>query len=209
MNRRSFLKTSGISLASLAALCLGCGSSNSTPAAAASTNANEGAKKVIDTVNGKKILIAYYSWGGNTKAVAEEIHKQVGCDFIPITPVTPYPEDYNATVDQAKLEQQGNARPAIKANVPNMEQYDIVFIGYPNWWGSYPMLVATFVESYNFDNKVVLPFFTHGGGGIQRCESDLRKLLPNAQFGSSLCLSGSNASSCQGDVAAWLKKEGF
>ena len=209
MNRRDFLKATGISLAGLAAMCLGCGSSNATSASAATVTTNEGAQQVMDTKNGKKILIAYYSWSGNTKALAEEIHKQVGGDLVPIVPNTPYSETYAVTVAKAKQEQLSNARPAIKTAIPNVEQYDMVLLGYPNWWGSYPMMIATFAEKHNLNGKTIAPFFTHGGGGEQRCVSDLRKLLPKADVKEGLCLAGSSARGAQGEVSAWLKKLGM
>lgn len=209
MNRRDFLKATGISLAGLAAMCLGCGSSSATSAPAAVVTTNEGAKQVMDTKNGKKILIAYYSWSGNTKALAEEIHKQVGGDLYPIVPSTPYSETYAVTVAKAKQEQLSNARPAIKTMIPNVDQYDMVLLGYPNWWGSYPMMIATFAEKHNLDGKKIAPFFTHGGGGEQRCVSDLRKLLPKADVKEGLCVGGNSARSSQGEVSAWLKKLGI
>lgn len=132
--------------------------------------------------NGKKILVAYFSWSGNTKAVTEEIHKQVGGDIVEIVPATPYSETYSVTVAKAKAEQVANARPAISTKIADFDKYDVVFLGYPNWWGSVPMPVATFVETYKLDGKTVAPFFTHGGGGEQRCLSDLQKLAPNAKF---------------------------
>ena len=209
MNRRDFLKATGISLAGLAAMCLGCGSSSATSAPTAVASTNEGEKKVMDTKNGKKVLIAYYSWSGNTKALAEEIHKQVGGDLIPIVPSIPYSETYAVTVAKAKQEQLSNARPAIKTTIPNVEQYDMVLLGYPNWWGSYPMMIATFAEKHNLDGKKIAPFFTHGGGGEQRCISDLRKLLPKADVKEGLCVGGNSARSSQGEVSAWLKKLGI
>ena len=209
MNRRDFLKATGISLAGLAAMCMGCGSTSATSAPVAAVTTNEGAKQVMDTKNGKKILIAYYSWSGNTKALAEEIHKQVGGDLYPIVPSTPYSETYAVTVAKAKQEQLSNARPAIKTMIPNVDQYDMVLLGYPNWWGSYPMMIATFAEKYNVDGKKFAPFFTHGGGGEQRCASDLRRLLPKADIQESLCLSGNSARSAQGEVSTWLKKLGM
>lgn len=209
MNRRDFLKATGISLAGLAAMCMGCGSTSATSAPAAAVTTNEGAKQVMDTKNGKKILIAYYSWSGNTKALAEEIHKQVGGDLYPIVPNTPYSETYAVTVAKAKQEQLSNARPAIKTMIPNVDQYDMVLLGYPNWWGSYPMMIATFAEKHNLDGKKVAPFFTHGGGGEQRCVSDLRKLLPKADVKEGLCVGGNSARSSQGEVGAWLKKIGI
>ncbi|WP_299447317.1 flavodoxin [uncultured Phascolarctobacterium sp.] len=210
MNRRDFLKTTGFSLAGLAAMCMGCGSGSATSAPAANnTTNNEGAGQAMNKQNGKKVLIAYYSWSGNTKAVAEEIHKQIGGDLQAIVPVTPYSETYAVTVAKAKQEQLSNARPAIKTQIPNIDEYDTVLLGYPNWWGSYPMLIATFAENNKLDGKTIAPFYTHGGGGEQRCSSDLRKLLPKANIQEGLCLSGSSARSAQGEVSAWLKSLGF
>lgn len=210
MNRRDFLKTTGFSLAGLAAMCMGCGSGNATSAPAANnTTNNEGAGQTMDKQNGKKVLIAYYSWSGNTKAVAEEIHKQIGGDLQAIVPVTPYSETYAVTVAKAKQEQLGNSRPAIKTQIANIDGYDTILLGYPNWWGSYPMLIATFAENHKLNGKTIAPFYTHGGGGEQRCSSDLRKLLPQAKIQEGLCLSGSSARSAQSEVSAWLKKLGF
>lgn len=206
MNRRDFLKLAGISLLSLAALTLGCGNDNTakadTPAPKVKQSTNEGASQNMN--NGKKILVAYFSWSGNTKTVAEEIHKQVGGDIVEIVPATPYSETYSVTVAKAKAEQAANARPAISTKIADFEKYDVVFLGYPNWWGSFPMPVATFAETYKLDGKTVAPFFTHGGGGEQRCLSDLQKLTPNAKFTQDLVLSGSSAKNAQGQIKSWL-----
>ena len=142
MNRRDFLKMTGIGLLSLAALTLGCGANatakQDAPAPEVKQATNEGASQTMSK-NGKKILVAYFSWSGNTKAVAEEIHKQVGGDIVEIVPATPYSETYSVTVAKAKAEQAANARPAISTKIADCDKYDIVFLGYPNWWGSYPM----------------------------------------------------------------------
>lgn len=207
MNRRDFLKTAGIGLLSLTALTMGCGSSNAAkqdaPAPEVKQSANEGASQNMSN-NGKKILVAYFSWSGNTKAVAEEIHKQVGGDIVEIVPATPYSETYSVTVAKAKAEQAANARPAISTKIADFDKYDVVFLGYPNWWGSYPMPVATFVDTYKLDGKTVAPFFTHGGGGEQRCLSDLQKLTPNAKFTQDLVLSGSSAKNSQSQIKSWV-----
>lgn len=206
MNRRDFLKLAGISLLSLATLTLGCSNDNTakadTPATKVKQSTNEGASQNMN--NGKKILVAYFSWSGNTKAVAEEIHKQVGGDIVEIVSATPYSETYSVTVAKAKAEQAANARPAISTKIADFDKYDVVFLGYPNWWGSFPMPVATFVETYKLDGKTVAPFFTHGGGGEQRCLSDLQKLTPNAKFTQDLVLSGSSAKNAQGQIKSWL-----
>lgn len=206
MKRRDFLKTTGSAILGLAALTLGCGAASTAtqpaPAQAAQASTNEGASQNMNT--SKKVLIAYFSYSGNTKAVAEEIHKQIGGDLIEIVPATPYSETYNVCVAKAKAEQVANARPAISTKIADFEQYDTVYLGYPNWWGSMPMPVATFIETYKLDGKKVAPFFTHGGGGVQRCMSDLQKLAPNAKFTQYLCLSGSSAKTAQDEIKNWI-----
>ena len=111
-----------------------------------------------------KILIAYFSWGGNTEGIAEEIRRQTGADLFEITMVNPYSSDYNTVLDEAQRDQKAQARPELASHVENMEQYDTIMIGYPNWWASIPMPVASFLEEYDFSGKTILPFCSHGGG---------------------------------------------
>jgi flavodoxin len=105
----------------------------------------------------QKILVAYFSWGGNTRQMATQIQQQTGGDLFEIKTVKPYPGDYNECIDIAKKEQQANARPALVDAVKNWTDYDVVFIGYPNWWGTMPQALFTFLEAYDFSGKQLFP----------------------------------------------------
>ena len=112
-----------------------------------------------------KILVAYFSWSGNTQYVAEQIAKQTGGTLFRIEPVKPYvkpyPTEYTPCTEVAKKEKEDNARPAIKNKVEDWDSYDTVFIGCPVWWWTAPMIINTFTESYDFKGKTVIPFCTY------------------------------------------------
>ena len=153
----------------------------------------------------KKVLIVYYSWGGNTRAVAEQIKEQTGADLFEIVPTEAYPKDYNACVEQAKKEIRENYKPALKSKVKDFSQYDFIFVGSPNWWSTIAPPVATFLTSYNFEGKTIAPFITHGGGGMARCESDMKKLCPKAKFTKGLAVYG-RSSGAKKEVTEWLQE---
>lgn len=153
----------------------------------------------------QKSLTVYFSRSGHTKAVAEDIHKKMGGDLVEIEVVDAYPEEYEATVDRAKKEQQQNARPAVKTRIPNLEEYDVIFLGYPNWWSSMPMPVYTFIEENKLDGKTIAPFVTHGGGGLGHSITDLKKLAPNSKVLKPFSVSGNSAKHAENDVAKWLE----
>ena len=152
-----------------------------------------------------KILIAYFSWGGNTKGVAEEIRRQTGADLFEITMVNPYSSDYNTVLDEAQRDQKAQARPELASHVENMEQYDTIMIGYPNWWASIPMPVASFLEEYDFSSKTILPFCSHGGGRFGQSLTAIAKLVPDAAMGEALSVHYSGGSELPDDVAEWLE----
>ncbi|MDR1740349.1 MAG: flavodoxin [Synergistaceae bacterium] len=145
-------------------------------------------------------LVAYFSWSGSVKALAERIHEEVGGDIFEIAPVEPYPTDYNACIDVAKKEQEAHARPALSACVEDIGRYGVVFLGYPNWWSSIPMPVASFLEGYDFTGKTIAPFCSHGGGGVGRSLSAIAKLAPHAVLTKALVVHDGGAA----DVSAWL-----
>lgn len=174
--------------------------------------------------DGKNILVAYFSRAdenynvgtidkGNTQIVAEYIASEVGADSFHIETVTPYPADYDGCCDVAKQELADKARPELNGTVENMEQYDIVFLGYPIWWGDMPMAVYTFMDSYDFSDKVVIPFNTHEGSGESGTYSAIGSYLPNAQVLDGMAIQGKTAqefnSDTQQSVRDWLDGLGF
>jgi flavodoxin len=165
----------------------------------------------VNTVNAAekaKILVAYFSWGGNTRGIAEEIHKQAGGDIFEIELVKPYSTNYNTVLDEAQRDQRAEARPELKTHVQNMARYDVVFLGYPNWWASIPMPIASFLEEYDFSGKKIVPFCSHGGGRLGQSVSAIAKLAPKSTILEALSVHYSGGSSLRNDISAWLKKTG-
>lgn len=159
--------------------------------------------------DGGKVLIAYFSWGGNTAGIAEEIKNQTGADLFEITMVNPYSDDYNTVLDEAQRDQNEQARPELADHVENMEQYDTVILGYPNWWASIPMPVASFLEEYDFSGKTIIPFCSHGGGRFGQSLTAISKLAPDAAMGEALSIHYSGGSSMPDDVSQWLSTNGI
>ncbi len=158
---------------------------------------------------GNNMLILYFSHSGNTRKIAEQIHERIGGDIIELKTVTPYPRDYDAVVDQAQQEQQNDARPQIATEIPNLEKYDIIFIGFPNWWGTIPMPFFTLLEKYDIGDKTIIPFCTHEGSRYGRSEQDLKRLCPRARMLEGFEVRGSRAGGAQKNVDAWLHKIGL
>lgn len=152
-----------------------------------------------------KILIAYFSHSGNTGIVAKEIQKEIGGEIFQIETVEAYPQNYNTVVDIAKQEQKANMRLKLKTNVVNMDTYNIIILGYPNWWGTIPMAVFTFLEQYDFTGKIILPYCTHGGSRMGRSERDIIKTCPGADVLSGLDIYGSDVRNSKAAISVWLK----
>ncbi len=155
----------------------------------------------------ENVLIAYFSHRGenylngrivdlkrgNTEIVAQKIAERTGGNLYRIETVRDYPSGYEACTRIARQELEENARPRLINNMKDLERYDTIFLGYPNWWGTMPMAVWTFLESYDFTHKRLVPFCTHEGSGAGRSIADIRKLAPAAIVMPGMALRGGDA----------------
>jgi len=153
-----------------------------------------------------KTLVAYFSRTGNTREIANQIHEKFGGDIFKIQTVNPYPSNYNECVEQAKQELEKGYRPELKTMVKNIESYDVVFIGYPIWWGTMPMAVATFLSEYDLSGKTIVPFCTHEGSGLGRSDKDITKLCPKSTILDGIAVWGRDAKTAQNEVSERLRE---
>ena len=172
------------------------------------------------TFTDKKCLIAYFSRKGqnyvsgrivdlkigNTEVVATMIRKLTGGDMFHIESVTAYPNDYTEATEVAKNELRAKTRPKLTGQVKNMGAYDVIFLGYPNWWGTMPMPVFTFLESHDFSGKTIVPFCTHEGSGMGHSEKDIAKACPRAAVLEGIAIHGTDASSAASTVSSWIER---
>ena len=149
-------------------------------------------------------LIAYFSWSGNTEQVAQIIQQETGGDLFEIAPATAYTDDYNELLDIARQEQSDSARPELAAQVENWGRYDTVFVGYPNWWSDAPMVVYTFLESYDWTGKTLIPFNTSASGGFGRSLDNLAGSAAGATFLEGISFTERTLEDAQSEVPAWL-----
>jgi flavodoxin len=130
----------------------------------------------------EKILIVYLSRTNNTKAIAEIIHDNVGGTLVALELKTPYPENYKATVDQVAKENESGYLPPLKTTIENIQQYDLVFVGFPTWGMQLPPPMKSFLTEYNLDGKTVIPFNTNAGYGIGNSIDTIKELCPNSKI---------------------------
>ena len=199
MKKIIFAVLAAVMVISLAA----CGGNNakteatSAPTAAASGNDNSEA-----AVN---VLVAYFSATGNTRTIAEYIADSAKADIYEITPEVPYTDadlNYNSDCRANREQNDDSARPAISGTVENMEQYDTIFLGYPIWWGNAPKIIFTFLESYDFSGKTIIPFCTSGSSPIGSTTA-MQNVTPGANWLDGQRFSGGASSE---DVASWVEK---
>ena len=175
------------------------------------------------TEGGSNMLVAYFSLAGeqygvgvveegNTSIIAHMIAEQTGADLFEIKPETPYPTIYQEILDVSRQEMADNVRPAITDTVENMDAYDTIFIGYPNWWGDMPMIVYNFLESYDLSGKTIVPFCTHGGSGLSNTEATIADIT-GGTMKDGFAIPGTTAQNdrdaARSQVTQWLKDDGF
>ncbi len=146
---------------------------------------------------------------GNTGVVADMIAQATGADLFSIRTVEQYPDTYDATIDQGQQEQSDGARPELATHLENLDSYDTIFLGFPNWWGDMPMAVYTFLDEVDLSGKTVIPFVTSGGSGFSNTISTIQQMEPQATLQEGLSISGSSATGAQQQVESWLSELGL
>ena len=144
---------------------------------------------------------------GNTEIAANLLRALTGADLFRIEPVQPYSRDYNECIAQAQEDQKRDARPALKTYPESLEGYDTIYLGYPNYWGTMPMAVFTFLERFDWNGKTIRPFCTHEGSGLGRSESDIRRLCPGAKVETGVEIYGSTSAKAGPAMKKWLARE--
>ncbi len=164
------------------------------------------------------ILVAFYSRAdenyfggtykyiteGNTEKIAKMIAEKVGAELFKIEQKVPYAADYNTCIEQAKKDKNAGARPELASNLDNIEEYDEIYLGYPNYWGTMPMAVYTFLEAYDFTGKKIHPFCTHEGSGLSATENDIKNTAKGAEVLKGLAINGSSVDSAGSAIERWL-----
>ncbi|HEY5972876.1 MAG TPA: flavodoxin [Pseudoxanthomonas sp.] len=154
---------------------------------------------------GSRTLVAYFSRSGNTRVVAGLIHRALGADLFEIRPASPYPEDYLATVEQARQERDRGFEPALEAKVPNVAAYDTVYLGFPIWGDTAPPVIRSFLKAHELSGKTVIPFVTHGGYGLGSSRSVLAIHAPKALLREGFSMQADQERQTMEKVTGWLK----
>jgi len=171
---------------------------------ASDTGSKNGDKVQLLSVN-KKILVAYFSRTGSTREIAGQIQKITGGDIFEIQGVKPYPSDYEEAKTVAMQELKSGYKPPLKNKI-NIRSYDIIIIGYPIWWGTYPAPVKTFLSENDFSGKTIVPFSTHLGSGLGTSVKDIKKLCPDSTLLEGTSIWGNDTKTAQNKVTQWLRK---
>ena len=143
---------------------------------------------------------------GNTAIAACMIHKFTDGELFKIEPIQEYSKDYNECIAQAQADQWRDARPELKRYPENMDCYDTIYLGFPNYWSTMPMSVFTFLEHFDFSGKTIRPFCTHEGSGMGHSEEDIRKLCPKTDVRHGLAITGARVRQAMPEIKKWLEK---
>lgn len=165
--------------------------------------------KTATKMEGKKILVVYYSWSGNTRQMANYIKEATGADVFELVPQKAYTKDYNQCCDDAKREIKAGYKPALKAMPQDVSKYDVIFVGSPCWWSTIAPPVYTFLTSFDLSGKTIVPFMTHGGSGFGKTISDLKKYCPKSTFLDGKAIYGESIGTAQEEVNEWIKAIGL
>lgn len=141
---------------------------------------------------------------GNTEVAAHMIAKLTGADLFHIEQVHAYAKDYNECIAQAQADQKRDARPELKTYPETVAPYDVIYLGYPNYWGTMPMAVFTFLEHFDFSGKIIKPFCTHEGSGLGGSIKDIQKLCPGAKVEKGLAIRGGSVQQSEKEIAKWI-----
>lgn len=160
-------------------------------------------------LEGRKILVVYYSRTGNTRAMAEVIHATVGGDIIEIKTVNPYPAEYRATTKQAKEELESGYKPPLATKIDDMTSYDVAFVGSPCWWGTIATPMISFLSEYDLSGKTLVPFMTHKGSGLGRTMAHVRSLCPKATVKEGLAIGDGEVGPSHGQITSWVRGLGM
>ena len=198
--KNNIWKTLAAALVAVLALS-GCGEAPEKPLAE-QTNPNG-----VASSGPHKVLIAYFSHSfGNTRQIAHMIQKETGGDIFEIKPKTPYTKVHKDVVAQARKEIDAGFKPELVAMPEKLDEYDVIFVGTPNWWNTMAPPVATFLSNHDFSGKTLVPFTTHGGSGLGRYPEDMKKLCPKANFLEGETFSRNSIPDSGDAVAKWIKR---
>lgn len=159
----------------------------------------------LDAVSSASINLEDSVYIGNMEIMADFVAKKTGGDKFSIQTLELYPQNYRSTTDQAKEEQNNDERPELVDNLENIDDYDIIFLGYPNWWGTIPMPMYTFLEAYDFTGKTIIPFCSHEGSGLGSGVADIKELCPDATILDGLAIRGSKVKESEGEILEWIE----
>lgn len=227
MKRRSTALMFMLAVMALCVALVGCGARNATGSNdTATSNSSESQKKTgeessatsstgsaaeaTSATTSSKPLVVYFSYTGNVDTMAHWIADEAGADLVRVTAKEAYPEDYNATVDRAKQEQDGGTRPEISVDLTadRLASYNTVYFGFPVWWYDIPMPMYTFLESHDFSGKTIIPFFSHGGSSSgANSLPTIEKLTKGAKVrsGDAISILGDKVASSEQDVRSWVR----